>query len=448
MKKVLFCIFLILIGTVASAQILCDECAEPGTYWCDMFPDECQQCWDVCQDPVVRKPDTRVGGVAPPESVLDDYELPKTVGAAQIAYSEAWQHYQKAMPHHFTTKELFDEMGHHGLRAVRLWLTVPYWDGVEHPTNSLLYPNYQVFEDMREVWEHPDIDTIMVILTDPAHTVQEADCNGYNSMTLTDDPVEAFARFMFRHFSDQDKTIIIANPEADNQWRGFHCVEPDEINFDTFWGPDEQAECLAENTLEECVYQMAQLRFDYILRSIENRQRIVEEIRELYPDAKLKLRTSVTISEFHGAQSRERLFGMFVLSKIKLMKHKPDYIGLSFWKGANMSLSDAIFWVKRLTGYPAERMIIDQIGQNEKRYGMQYKTLTRLTHEAWDNGINLVLVWIWKSTWRGYTINGASADKGMWSILCDEPEPWCGWGEPNSGLGAIYELNAEVEEEQ
>jgi hypothetical protein len=385
--------------------------------------------------------------VSAPKPTLDDYTLPKTVGAAQIAYSSAWQHYQRAMPHHFTTGELFDEMGEHGLRAVRLWLTVPYWDGVEHPVFPEYYQNYQVFEDMREVWKHPDIDVIMVILTDPSHTVQELDCDGRVSMTLIDDPVEAFAEFMFKHFSDQDKTIIIANTESDNQWRGFDCNENDEINFDTFWGPDRQAECFANNTLEQCVYEMAQIRFNYVLRTIENRQRIVEKVRKKYPDATLRLRTSVTISVFSETQDL-RYMNMFVLPKIRLMKYKPDYIGISFWRGANMTLTNVISVVQRLTGYPAERLLIDQIGQNEKKYGLQYDKITRLTNEAWDNNVNLVLVWLWKSTWRAYLPNGAPADKGMWSILCDEPDPWCGWGEPNSGLGAIYELNQQAEEEQ
>jgi len=400
---------------------------------------------DELPAPGPRRP-RRVGWGGPyKDPNVGDYTLKKQVGVAQIAYSEAWQGYQGSMPHHFTTKELFDELAYHGIHSVRLWLTVPFWDGVEHPTDPLLYPNYQIFEDMSKVWEHPDIDTILLILTNPGHTAYEEDiCHTGNSMTWLNDPVEEAMEFLYKHFGDQDKTIIFANTETDNQWRGFHCTEPDEINFDTFWGPERQQECFDEYTLEECVYQMGVIRFEYALRMVERRQRLVEEFRARHPDSTLKFRTSITISAY---ESSDRLLGMYALSRIRYMKYKPDYIGLSHWNGNSMTLTEAIHAVKRLTRYPEERLIIDQIGANERKPGAQYPVIIGKTHEAWDEGVNSVFVWMWKATWRGYRPNGDPANKGMWWHLCQEPEPWCGWGEPTSGLDAIYELIEEAQEE-
>ena len=410
MRRQIIILSMLLCAVSVSAQdVRVGECG----YWCQMF--------GGARDPIRR--------------VEPSYLLPKTVGVAQIAYSGAWYSYQKSMPHHLTTLELFDELAYHGIRAVRLWLTVPYWDGIK--------PRYDgcgneitgvIFEDMRLVWEHPYVDTIVLILTDAGHTSYETDCDGSGSMTWLNAPIKDFATFMFENFGDQDKTIILANTEIDNQWRGFKCTEPDEINFDSFWGPARQEECLAENTIKECVLEMAKIRYDYAIRKVEEGQRIVEEVRDRYPNAKLRLETSMTISAFAPT---ERLLGMYALSAVRDMEYPPDRIGVSHWKGSNITLTEAIEIVKMVSGYSIERLFVDQIGQNEKTYGRQYTTITRKAHEAWDAGVTLVMVWLWRTTWP----IPPEKDKGMWSQLCIPPIPWCGWGESNSGLQAIYELN-------
>jgi len=427
-------------------QVYCDTCPEIGSIQCELWPDACAACWDTCVDrPWHRRAGGRIGPAPYHDPNVGDYTLSKTVGVAQIAYSEAWQSYQPAMQHSFTTAELFDELAYHGIRAVRLWLTVPYWDGVEYPDGTL-NPN-PIFEDMREVWEHPNIDTIMVILTDYAHTGVEVDCDGNTTMTWINDPVEKFARFMFENFPDQDKTVIIANTETDNQWRGFRCFEPDEMIWDSI-PPADVEECLAEFTKEECVVKFSKWRMDYAIRQVEKRQRIVQQVRAEYPNAKLRLRTSMTTSVFSAANAKKKFLGMYALSKVMSMKWKPDYIGISHWQGSNMTILQAIAYVRRATWYPPNRLIIDQIGSNDRRNGRQYDVITSKTHDSWDAGANLVLVWIWKETWRR-PVGGSLKDesKGLWDILCEAPDPWCGWGDPKSGLWAVYELNEEAQEE-
>jgi hypothetical protein len=347
------------------------------------------------------------------------------------------------MPHHFTTLELFDELAFHGIRAVRLWLTVPFDDGMRVTVDECGDESVNTrYEDMRPVWEHPDIDTIVLLLTDYRHTAWETDCNGSPAWTWLHDPVAEFATFMFENFGDQDKTIIIANTETDNQWRGFACTEPDEMIWDST-PPGWVDNCLAENTIEECVKHFSTLRLKYTMQLAEARHRAVQEARALYPDATLRIRTGMNISVFNYQDALGKYLGMYALNYIKHMTYQPDYIGVSHWANAYLDLAGSISMVMKLTAYPIERIYIDQIGQNERSHGRQYTTITDKTHEAWKAGVNMVMVWMWRTTWPV----PPKKNKGMWYQLCPAPEPWCGWGDPTSGLGAIYELNEEAEEE-
>jgi len=437
---------LMLLGALeVCAQVRVPPCG----YWCFHRP--------VPRRVLPERPEVPVPAVDP--SI--DYQLPRTVGVAQIAYSEAWQGYQRAMPHHFTTGELFDELAGHGIRSVRLWLTVPYWDGIEAPGYNPTRNYNPIFEDMAEVWGHPDVDIIVVIFTGVEHALIEPGCQSGTNMSWTLEDTARIAHFFFQHFPDQDKTIVIANPETDNQWRGFDCVEPDEIDFDSFWGPARQQECFDSKTLEECVYEMAMIRYDYAIRRVEERQKIVQEVRDMYPEATLRLRTSMTISQ---TVPNDKYFGHYALERVHEMEFQPDYIGLSYWRNHGRTIQEAVDHIYELTGYPPERIFLDQAGQNEKKFGRQYPVFMKRALDAWDSGIDLVLFWMWRQTWHAYggteddkglsklfgplpIINNMSkglwpANKGVWEWLTTEGDVV--WGSPNSGLEAIYQLNDEV----
>jgi len=152
---------------------------------------------------------------------MQSYRLARTVGVNQNAYSEAWP-----FPRHggildqFTTKELFDELSGYGIRAVRLWLSVPYNDGFNGPP---------IYEDMHLVWGHPDIDTMVVIFTDERYTTwAEPGCTSTRVVAQVDEPTYEIATFLYENFGDQEKTIIITEPEIDNLWRGYDCSEPND----------------------------------------------------------------------------------------------------------------------------------------------------------------------------------------------------------------------------
>ena len=380
------------------------------------------------------------------DPLIGDYALPKTVGVNQIAYDAAWPFStgihtgERGLLDHFTTGELFDELGLHGMRSVRLWLDVPYWDGVLYPDGTL-NPD-PIFEDMRKVWEHPDIDVIVIVFTSIAHSLREDGCTGGHNMSWPEEPTYEIAKFFYEQFPDQDKIIIFHNPETDNQWRGFDCREPDEINFDTFWGPARQQLCLDEHTLEECVLEMAKIRFDYAIQEVERRQKEVQLARSEHPDATISVRTAMCLSM---TVPHDEFFGMYALSRVKSMEYQPDYLTLSHWKGHYLPIARAILQIMRVSAYPVERIFIDQIGSNEKYPGKQYPVLVAQTHGAWDAGVNLVLVWMWRQTWHAFHPNEWPLNKGMWNWITTEGR--VEWGDPTSGLGAIYELNQQAEEE-
>jgi len=394
------------------------------------------QLWDICRPP------QRVALPQRPVPTTDptlDYTLPRTVGVAQIAYDAAWP-YGNGQLNHFTTGELFDELAGHGIRAVRLWLSADYWEGIEHPTNPLLYtyPDYPImYEDMNRVWAHPQIDVIVVIFLSPAHSDWEEGCRGGQNVAWANEPTYKIADFLFRHFGHLDKTIIFANPETDNQWRGFDCVEPWEFNFETMAlvGPEP---CTEEETIEACVYRHAMARMDLAQRKIEARQIAIEQARAEHPGATLRILNSMTVHVFTPEQAEGKYLGKFALRDMKF-EHDPDIIGASVWGGGDVDVANAIWQIRKYTGYPAERIFIDQVGANETWHGKQYQVLMDRIPQAFDAGVNLAMVWMWRMTWHHFGDAERPRNKGMFEWLTTEGR--VEWGAPNSGLEAIYELN-------
>ncbi len=457
------CAALVAVSGGVSAQLvrpapIVDPCPEPDSWTCQMWPYLCEDCEEE------RTPLRRVIPTLRPVPTSDpfvNYEIPRTVGVAQIAYSAAWP-FNNGLLDHFTTKELLDELTFHGISAVRLWLSVPYNDGmVERHDGCGNTWISTTFEDMREVWGHPQINTFVVIFTDPAYANWEPGCQSVRNISWPNEPTYEIATFLYEHFGHLDKTIIIANPETDNLWRGYDCVEPTEAYFDSFWGPDRQEECFSTKTLEECVYELSMARFDYTRMQIEKRQIAVERARAENPDAALRIYTSMTINVFTPERAEKgKYLGKFALRDMEF-EHDPDFIGASVWDGAGISVAEAIRQVRYYTGYPAKRIFLDQAGASEKRPGRQYPVIYARVEDAFNSGVNLALVWMWRQTWHHFNDTEDSKglwltttttnpkwsfekaliplNKGMWNWITTEG--WVEWGEPTSGLGAIYDLN-------
>jgi hypothetical protein len=407
-----------------------------------MWPDACAECWNTCVDELpqepARRPRIRVGARAPYSDPNIDYALPKTVGATQIAYSAAWPR-DTAMLDHFTTKEVLDELASHGIRAVKLFIAGVYWDGVEHPTNPLLYPDYPIiFEDMHEVWEHPDIDVFVITFMNYGHASWARGCDGGWELEWPNEPTYEIAKFLFKHFGDQDKTIIIAGSEIDNQWRGFGCNDPEDAMWDSWPQADIDA-CLAEKTQAECAYDLSMDRMRYATREIQRRQREVEKARSEHPDATIRIRTSVNISV--TSRRAKYYFTSFMHEMYNEMEYWPDYVGLTHFKGDNTTLAQAVKNIQRLIGYPVERIYLDQFGTFEKTEGKQYPVIYNKGVDGFNLGINSMFVWMWRQTWHRFTSGGVPLNRGMFQWLTTEGR--VEWGAPTSGLQAIYELNTQ-----
>jgi len=372
-----------------------------------------------------------------------DYILPKTVGAAQIAYDAAWPR-GNGMLDHFTTKELFDDMASHGLRAVRLWLSVPYDDGmrVNHNDCGDSWIADAYYEEMREVWEHPDIDVIVIIFVAENYSVWDIGCSGTPEISWAHEPTYEIAKFFFENFGDQKKTIIFTNPEIDNLWRGFTCFEPWQAMWD-FWPDSRVDECLAMKTQEECAYDLSMTRMFYTKMKIERRAEAVQRARAEYPDATIRIGSAMTISA--TTRRAKYFYTTFMHSMYKHLTHQPEWIGLSHWKGDGTTLEEAVNNVMRLTGYPVERIFLDQFGMFEKYDGKQYNLIYNKGVEAFDLGINSLFVWIYRQPWHNFDDQGRPLNRGMFQWLTTEGR--VEWGAPTSGLRAIQELNAEYGEE-
>lgn len=363
---------------------------------------------------------------------VESYRLAKSVGVNQIAYSEAWP-----KPRHggvldqFTTKELFDELGSYGINAVRLWLSVRPDDGFNGPP---------VYEDMREVWGHPDIDTIVVLFTHPAfYTAAEPGCRGGDTSVgwEINEPTYEIATFLYENFGDQPKTIIFTEQEVDNMARGYDCTEPTDHVWHMWEG---STDCRLAKSNVECAMELTEMRWAAALERAENRQRAVMQARAEHPDAQLMVGTSITISQFEDSP---RFFGKsFLKNYLPGMDPSADWVGMSQGASGGRDFSMPIQQVKLYTGYPTDRLFVDQVYVNEKYPGVQYNLIAPAIRVAFNWDVQQVFIWMWKQGWRSYNDRGQPENKGMWQWANEQGVPGkVVYGDPTSGMDVIRELH-------
>jgi len=362
---------------------------------------------------------------------VESYKLPKSVGVNQIAYSEAWPR-----PRHggvldqFTTKELFDELGSYGINAVRLWLSVRPDDGFNGPP---------VYEDMHEVWGHPDIDTIVVLFTHGAFLTQaEPGCSGSGRVGWEiNEPTYEIATFLYENFGDQPKTIIFTEQEIDNMARGYDCTEADEHVWQMWAG---STECRLQKSDVQCAKELTEMRWAAGLERAENRQRAIMQARAEHPDAVLEVASSITISLF---EEQDRFWGKsFLKDYLPGMDPSADYLGMSQGASGGRDFAMPIQQVIKYTGYPMDRLFVDQVYVNEKYPGVQYNLIAPAIRVAFNWDVQTVLIWMWKQGWRSYNDRGQPENKGMWQWDNEMGVPGkVVYGDPTSGMDVIRELH-------
>jgi len=361
---------------------------------------------------------------------MQTYRLAKAVGVCENAYSAAWP-----FPRHggildqFTTKELFDELAGYNIRAVRLWLSVPYNDGFNGPP---------IYEDMHLVWGHPAIDTMVIIFTDERWTNWvEPGCTSTRVIADVSEPTYEIATFLYENYGDQEKTIIITEPEIDNLWRGYDCSEPNDALWQ-LW--PESNQCRIDKTAAQCAYELSMIRMDEAIARAEKRQVDVERARAEHPNAKLVVASSITVSQFDESP---KYFNKFSLrDSIPNMKPSADYIGMSQGASGGRDFAFPIQQVKLFTGYPMDRLFVDQVYVNESTPGKQYSLIKPAIQVAFNWDVQTAFVWMWKQGWISYDSQGRPENKGMWHWLNEIGVPGKAiYGDPTSGLQVIQEMN-------
>lgn len=406
-------IFTIGITKTCDGQVFCDECPPVGGTICELYPDACAQCWEECVD-------------RPPPL---DYYLPRGVGVTQVNHELGDP---EPILQHFTSKELFDELEGYDIRTVQLWIKGDPFDGAGEWGEDVydMGTDEAEFEDMDEVWTHPAIDVIIVRFQSMAWTTVLP-----NRGIWCEYPLELLARKLLTRYYDEDKVIIFADWEADNRWQ-----------MGVPAGLEEE-------------------RFGYVMAQLEQRQLAIEKVRAEFPFSALKL--------YHVATINDTRDGDTVASAIiPNLVNQPDFIGISYQnKHDGKSLGETVDYVRDVTGYPAHRIIIVEVGAMElsgagpslpwwcddpflgpirpdcwtlpgEEEEEQYDLLMEAIPEAFDRGVQVAVVWMWRQTWHHFRNNGKPKNWGMWEWSTTEGKVEFS-GLPNSGLRAITELNDE-----
>jgi hypothetical protein len=419
--------FLLLVSVAVEGQVLrptgrmtpiglgdCD-CPEPGSFWCEMLPDACAQCWEECPP------------LPPPPPPPFDYNVPRGVGVTQLAYDMS----RPESTRHFTTAALLDELRDQDIRIVKLWLDANPFDGAG-PFHWYSYGHYMGnmntgtngggiitwstervprFEDMDVLWRSPDVDIIVVrFIGRGMWDDDDPGCAGWTGPFWVHEPTYDIASKLLRRYGNYNKAIIITDWEQDNQWA-------------------------CGGTVTE---EMAVLRMSYVVRMAEQRQAAVQRARDENPGTSLKLMFAMIVNDFDELPT---YYGMnLVKDAVPDMDPQPDLLGVTYWRKHLLSITEVLEYIQFHTGYAAHRVYIDEIGEAEKNGGEQYERFMDVIPEAFDAGYAFACIWMWRQTWHDFTQGGKPINMGMWKWANTEGKvEWL--DEPNSGLAAIQELN-------
>lgn len=412
---------------------------------------------------VIRAPgDTR-------EIPCGEYCMEKRVAVSQTAYE--LEPIRPGVLAHWSTAELFDQLAEHNIKAVRLHYRGNPFDGMGpwewSPTSYAVDPPLVMTdlgaEDMYQVWTHPDIDTIVIRFTSPAWATYESGCIGPQGTIFSDAPYYEIAFNLLKWFGDQDKHIILADWEADWQIRGWGCDHYLEDGSHVYpfddsqpWysttcidkclenlenNPNSSTDCRlwgdcsadAHVCTNDCGDLLWADRAEWVREQTKRRQRAVREAREAFPNALLRVEYGA-IGNFYPSRSSRS--GPTMFEMIGEMDEKPDRVGLSFWHLSRVDDEPAVLiqtldWVEEVTGLPRHRIFIDEFGSNDP--DVQFDRIYNLGRAAFEWGVPLASVWLWKQSWCSDT------HFGIWNQCqpCEGKVTWC---TARGGMQAVKRL--------
>jgi hypothetical protein len=399
-----------------SQEYIDSECA-----WICQFGSEeqCQTCHESIECPI-----RRVAVRRPPiDRNLRSYRLPVSVGVTQLAYDLNWEHWNSPVPHPYarwTTEELLDDIASHGFNAVKIWFkgdpldgmgewcwSPPAWDEEERGGPfSCAFGDYGL-EDMAAVWSHPAIEVYTMRFISEAWSIREHNARGPNDrpqnsgITFANEPSYHLARALLEKIGHLPKVIVFADWETDWHARGQNSRGYDDEGNMLFpwddagdWWSDE---CWDSYSYQECGEMLVAERWSYVLRSIQRRQAGIEAARAEFPRSLLRVLHALIVNRYPG-NIKETDLGYHLVEHIDELEYRPDLIALSFWD-RETSIRDALRWIHEQTGYPYERITVDEFG--EWRDKDQFERIWNEGRQARCLGVRNLNVWMWKQTWCG-----------------------------------------------
>ena len=376
----------IILGLIVTLLILLLTTPSWGQATRRFPPDDSLSCelWDICKPP--------------PRLVPEDpalYKVPRSVGAwsgagdMQQAPMRWW-----SLTNTEPTWQTFERMRSYGTTAVGKFMRAHPTDNITayNECGELLADASTNNENIRRAFRTDGIDIVVIR---PEHWGSlETGCNGRTALRWENYPSTLY-QDMYKFYAGQDKAIFIMSLEADLQLYGVGCKDGDCIPFMGY---------SCDEVLDE--------RRRYLVRLFDERQAAAMAARSMYPGAALRVFHAIEVN-FFGAVDWQDV--TVLADVIPDMMVPPDFIALSIWPAAGDPL-DALYYAMEMTGLPARRFFISQVGaregsQPDGRFFYLPHQRDRLMYvipPLFDAGVAFALVWSMEQPeptgWTGHSI--------------------------------------------
>lgn len=368
----------------------CSECAPIGSYWCNYYPDACAACWATCGEQPGTPPRRVHPTGAPYDPWLGDYTLPKVVAVTQVYHEPVPWNVEPLR--HMTNLEFAYEAWVHGFAGIKVWAQenpVNGTGGFEWVTSwgtELFTPDVAEAEDMGRFWR--EVPQEVVVFRPQWYAWSGAEQTATIRLTYSDADFYAVSRRLYSEIGYRDMVVVLCDWEQD--WS--FSVYP-----------------------------------EWTLAQIERRQSDVERARrdtylELGYRPRLRVMHAVIVNRYPANLGDSET--PTLAEQIQKLTHRPDLIGLSYWKNG-VDPRETLDWLSDVTGYPPRRIYIDEIGADDDDQSKRFADYLPVLRE-WGIG-GPICVWLWKQTWCDPEHN-----RGLWQ----QAEPCVGkpvFTEPTDG---------------
>jgi len=269
-------------------------------------------------------------------------------------------------PNYETNEQAVNDIAGLGMRAVKIWPRVSYQSA-----------------EMAAVFTNSDIDVIVLRpLENCDYEPSPCDPSAIELRRWENIDYVQVAEYLYSHFGDEQKVIILTNWESDNQFVGWGqgCdeVEPPE------------PEILA------------------YLDLLDYNQAGIQQVRIENLEKNLRVFNAVEVNRVMGVKAFE------VVDKvIPRMAQSPDFVSFSRWYLAS-PISDELDYIELCTGLPRSRIFVGEVGTNEGYpTDWQYPYYIENIDAAMTWGVDLLFTWIYRQQWGGTNPNDPGFNLGI-----------------------------------